>query len=290
MKIPETARAGLWLGLLGITVLSPDALMLRLFQGDYYALVAGRGLVVGVLAGVLVAAMPSLRRGFRWPPVLGYGAIYALGLATFPLSVRHTHVANTAVILAVAPLFSAIGARWLLKEKIAAHTWLASGVAFGGLVLVFAPNIAAGKVFGDLLALLTAVSLAGCAIMIRKYPHVSLFPGLAAGGLACAALYGFFADWRLSPHDGGLLVANGSIVLAAFLCIMAASRRLSPPEVNLLFLLEAVLAPLWVWLVLSEQPPAATVAAGILIIVILGWHSLIALRPAAQADINGGKD
>lgn len=285
MKIAETARAGLWLGLAGIIVLSPDALLVRLFNGDSFALIAGRALVLALLAGVLVAVIPSLRHGFRWLPIWGYGATYAVGLATFPLSILHTHVANTVVILAVAPLLSAIGARWLLKESVARQTWLASTVAVGGLALVFAPQLAAGKVIGDMLALVTAISLAGGAIIIRKYPHISLFPGFIIGGLMCALLYAPFADWQLSLRDGGLLVVNGSILLAAFFCIMAAARRLPPPEVNLLFLLEAVLAPLWVWLVLSEKPPLATVIAGTLIIAVLVWHSIGALRqPRRSTD------
>jgi drug/metabolite transporter (DMT)-like permease len=43
-------------------------------------------------------------------------------------------------------------------------------------------------------------------------------------------------------------------------------------------LLEAVLGPLWVWLVLSEQPPNATLLGGAMILATLAWHSFGARR------------
>ncbi len=280
MKIPNSPRAGLILGVSGVCVLSPDALLLRLFGGDDFALAAGRGIALAALAGILIAMAPALRRDFVWRPAAIYGAIYAVGLVSFSMSVRHTHVANTVVILAVAPLLSAVGAKWFLRETISARTWTACAVSAGGLSLVFAPQLAAGGGFGDALALLTALSLAGCAIFIRRHPNVNLFPGLAFAGLFVAVLYAPFAEWNLAANDFGLLAANGAVVAFAFLGIMAASRRLSPPEVNLLFLLETALAPLWVWLALGEVPPAATVAAGVLIAAVLAWHSTAVARGA----------
>lgn len=278
MKIPESSRAGLLLGLGGVFVLSPDALILRLFGGDDFALAAGRGAALAVLAAIVAAAFPALRSGFLWRPIVFYGVVYAIGLASFPLSVRHTHVANTVVILAVAPFLSAIGAKLFLQEEVRAHTWIACSLAAAGLGLVFAPQLSAGGGFGDFLALLTALSLAGCAILIRRHPQTNLFPGLALAGVIIAVIYAPFAQWNLPARDVGLLVINGFVVLFAFLAIMAASRRLSPPEVNLLFLLETALAPLWVFLVLAEKPPVTTVVAGVLIAAVLFWHSFFVIR------------
>ena len=149
MKIPNSPRAGFVLGVAGVAILSPDALLLRLFGGDNFALVAGRGFALAILAGICFAALPALRRDFVLRPVLIYGALYAAGLAAFPMSVRHTHVANTVVILAVAPLLSAIGAKLFLREHIAARTWAACALSAAGLALVFAPELAKGGGFGD---------------------------------------------------------------------------------------------------------------------------------------------
>ncbi len=278
MKISHSPAAGVLLGAAGVAVLSPDALLVRLFGGGEFALASGRALSLALLAGALALVFPALRRGFRWREGVLYGAFYAAGLASFPLSVVHTAAANTVVILSVAPLLSALGAKLFLGETVARGTWFACTAAAGGLALVFAPQLAAGGGYGDALALLTAFSLAGCALVVRACPQINFFCGFIIGGFMTAAIYAPFADWQLAARDTALLAFNGGVVLAAFLLILAASRRLSPPEVNLLFLLETALAPLWVFLALGEKPPPATIAAGVLIAAVLSLHSVAALR------------
>ena len=49
-------------------------------------------------------------------------------------------------------------------------------------------------------------------------------------------------------------------------------------EVNLFFLLETIIGPIWVWLVVKEQPTLETIIGGAVIIITLGIHSFIKLR------------
>lgn len=276
LNVPRTARAGLVVGALGILILSPDALLLRLFTGDDYALVAGRSFFLAIYALIFTFCFVQLRSGFDLKKTLCYGTLYAIGLVSFPMSIKNTYVANTVVILAIAPLLSAAGAWIFLGERVERRTWFACAVAVIGLGVIFSSQLSIGGLdglVGDLLALVTACSLAACAIYIRRHPQTNLFSGLVFAGILCGVLYAPFADWQLSERDMGILVLNGGVLAVAFLGIMVASRRLSPPEINLLFLIETATAPLWVWLVLHEQPPLATVFAGILIVAVLVWHS-----------------
>ncbi|MGU9952242.1 MAG: DMT family transporter [Gammaproteobacteria bacterium WSBS_2016_MAG_OTU1] len=278
MKFSQSRRTGLLFGAGGIIVLSPDALLLRLFDGGDYAMIAGRGLALALLMGAAVVMLPMLRRGFSWRPTLLYALLYASGLLSFPLSVEYTHVANTLVIITVAPLLSAIGARIFLSEKIAKRTWWACIVAAMGVGIIFAPKLGGGALLGDAFALCAAFSLAGCAIIIRKHPHMDFSPGICLGAALVTVGFAPFANWEMTTLDVGVLALDGLVLFVAFLAIMAASHRLPPPEVNLLFLLEAVLAPLWVWMVFSEVPPSTTVAAGVLIGGVLSWHYIVAWR------------
>ena len=83
MQISHSKTAGLLLGAGGVVILSPDALMLKLFGGGDFALTAGRGFALAALAGALALAFPAARRGFRWRAGFLYGIIYAIGLAAF---------------------------------------------------------------------------------------------------------------------------------------------------------------------------------------------------------------
>jgi len=57
-----------------------------------------------------------------------------------------------------------------------------------------------------------------------------------------------------------------------------APRYITAPEVNLFFLLETILGPLWVWLVIHEQPSIETIIGGVVIISTIAVHSFLALK------------
>jgi len=69
-------------------------------------------------------------------------------------------------------------------------------------------------------------------------------------------------------------------VAIPFVLITLAPRYITAAEVNLFFLLETILGPLWVWLVIHEQPSIETIIGGIVIIVTIAVHSILALREA----------
>jgi len=67
-------------------------------------------------------------------------------------------------------------------------------------------------------------------------------------------------------------------VAIPFVLITLAPRYISAAEVNLFFLLETILGPLWVWLVIKEQPSAETIIGGVVIITTLTTHSILKLK------------
>lgn len=111
--------------------------------------------------------------------------------------------------------------------------------------------------------------------------------------LVAAALSGVVALFFLPP--GGLSIAepayilfNGLVLLPlAFWCLATGPRYLSAPEVGMFYLVETVLAPIWVWIVFSETPTMQTLVGGSILILALLAHSLWQLRSktrAAQGD------
>ena len=60
-------------------------------------------------------------------------------------------------------------------------------------------------------------------------------------------------------------------------------RYIPAPEAAMLSLLETVLGPLWVWLVISEQPDESTIIGGAIVVGTLLVHSLWRMRPASAA-------
>ena len=54
-------------------------------------------------------------------------------------------------------------------------------------------------------------------------------------------------------------------------------------EASLIAVLESVLGPVWVWLVLGENPGALSVAGGVLVLAALAGHTVADLRIARAA-------
>lgn len=73
----------------------------------------------------------------------------------------------------------------------------------------------------------------------------------------------------------------------AFWCLATGTRFLSAPEVAMFYLLETILAPIWVWLIFAEAPSNMTLAGGLVLVVALAAHSLWQARVKARAVAAG---
>jgi drug/metabolite transporter (DMT)-like permease len=60
--------------------------------------------------------------------------------------------------------------------------------------------------------------------------------------------------------------------------MFAGPRYIPASEVGLLLLLESILGPVWVWLVLGEQPGNSTLLGGVIVISTLVINTVWALK------------
>ena len=67
-------------------------------------------------------------------------------------------------------------------------------------------------------------------------------------------------------------------VAIPFVLVTIAPRFITAAEVNLFLLLETILGPLWVWIVIKEQPSTETLLGGFLIILTIAVHSFLAIK------------
>ena len=83
-------------------------------------------------------------------------------------------------------------------------------------------------------------------------------------------------------------LANNDLIIVPIMCIMCvaipfvlvtiAPRFIPAAEVNLFFLLETIIGPIWVWLIIKEQPSLETIQGGCIIILTIAIHSFIKLK------------
>ena len=276
---------GVLLCLCGIVLLSPDSLLLRLIGADLWTLAFWRGGLSAVGLAVAVLLMEGRQPGQQQLLRLTrQGVVVAVSFAianlAFIFSIQNTAVANTLVIMSLSPLFAALLSYFFFREPISTGTWLAAVAIFLGLTLVFYGSLATGGVVGDLAALVTSLCVAISLVLMREHRDISMVPALAwSSGLACLAALPFALPASLSGTALILMLVLGLIVLPASLTMIGlAPRYLPAPEVSLILRLEALLAPLWVWLVLGEVPSPQTLIGGGIILATLICLSLYTIR------------
>ena len=285
--MPTTSHKtkGVLLCLCGIILLSPDSLLLRLIGADLWTLAFWRGGLSAVGLAVAVLLMEGRQPGQQQLLRLTrQGVVVAVSFAianlAFIFSIQNTVVANTLVIMSLSPLFAALLSYFFFREPISTGTWLAAVAIFLGLTMVFYGSLATGGVVGDLAALVTSLCVAISLVLMREHRDISMVPALAwSSGLACLAALPFALPASLSGTALILMLVLGLIVLPASLTMIGlAPRYLPAPEVSLILRLEALLAPLWVWLVLGEVPSPQTLIGGGIILATLICLSLYTIR------------
>jgi drug/metabolite transporter (DMT)-like permease len=99
------------------------------------------------------------------------GLLFALEFILMGQSLLHTTAAHTIVFLYTAPIFTALGLRFLPEEHLSRLQWAGIGVAFLGIVvafLEFGGGSAVEILVGDLLALLGGVSWGVSNVVLRR--------------------------------------------------------------------------------------------------------------------------
>tara|TARA_B100000686_G_scaffold343019_1_gene423103 strand:- start:551 stop:1108 length:558 start_codon:yes stop_codon:yes gene_type:complete len=183
-------------------------------------------------------------------------------------------------MVAMAPMLSAFLSGFFLKESPDKNTWIAIFITFISVTFIFYDSLQIGNIIGDIFGFITALGLAINANIARYAKDKDLVPAAVIGKFLTAAFAFFFVkNFNLINYDM-IYVPIMCIMCVAipFVLVTIAPRFITAAEVNLFFLLEVILGPIWVWLVIKEQPSLETIIGGIIIIITIAIHSFLALK------------
>ena len=183
-------------------------------------------------------------------------------------------------MIALAPMLSAVISFIFLKENTDKKTWVAITVTTLAVIYIFNDSFERGDVLGNFLGLVCATGLAVGAVIIRSAKKINLVPSAMMGKLMVTLIALLFADNLVLKGSDSIIIPLMCIMCVAipFVLITLAPRYISAAEVNLFFLLETILGPLWVWFVIKEQPSAETIVGGVVIIATIATHSILSLK------------
>ena len=277
-------KKGMLMAFTAMIFITPDSLFIRLSSINSWNLIFYRGFIPFVLVfiGLIVIYKTKFFKELLnngWHGVV-YALIFAFTNITFVISIENTNVANTLIMVALAPMLSAIISLIFLKENPDQKTWFAILITTFAVFFIFYDALNAGDILGNVFGLLTAFGLATGAVIIRSVKKISLVPSAMLGKLLVALIALYFVD-NLELKQNDLLIVPLMCVMCVaipFVLVTLAPRYITAAEVNLFFLLETILGPLWVWLVILEKPSNETIIGGFVIIFTIGIHSILALK------------
>jgi len=289
-------RAILFMIVAAVCWSSGGYLVRQLSITDAWEIVFWRSLFMALfVAGVLVVIhgrrVSRAVASVGWPGLMA-GAFLAGTFFFFIGSLTHTTVANTNVLMSVSPFLAALGGRFLLREPVPLRTWLAMTVAFAGIVVMFADSLDAGRALGNLLALGVSFCFAAQLTLLRKFhATVDMLPQvMIAGVISLVIAFALAPPFAASGRDLAILALMGCVQLGTgCLLATAASRHLSATELGLLALLEPILGPLWVWVLMGENPGPATLTGGAIVLAaVLANEVFAAWRGRGIASLRTG--
>lgn len=278
----QNERAGLLYALAGFSLLSCGDALVKSMSGQWAptAIAALRYVIGAVGLGTLLAASQG-RAAFAMPaPKVQLLRGFAVAMATigFFSAVAVMPLAPATALTFTSPMLTALLAALVLGEPARRETWVASVVAFVGVLIVLQPNfLAAG--WSALLPLLSALGMSllmianryvagkGSALSMQVFVAALAAPilVLAAAGLHASGIARFqiaVPDWTI--------VARCAVVAVSASCahwlIYMGTTRAGAASVAPMTYVQLIISSVLGWLFFDGRPDAMTLLGAAIIV------------------------
>ena len=290
-QVQRDRRRGQLFVALAAIAWSTAGVMQRELSVDTATQLAGRAFFAFL---ALLAFVAVLNRGrpfsaFRSMGAAGLSVAVCTSIASglFIVALNYANVANVLFMQAAAPIAAALLAWIALGESVSRRSWVAMAVAVAGVALMVG-GAGSGGVIGIGSSLVMTLAFAVGIVITRHRRDMSMAPAICLSQLLVVLAIAPLASFgTVTEHDLTFLVLLGVGQMGLGLAFLTVGARLIPAaEVALITLLEVVLAPLWVWIAISERPSPAAIAGGAVVIVAVVLQTTQRTRvPAAHSSV-----
>lgn len=241
----------------------------------------------------LTVAILTRHEGFGINRVTAFASVlYAVLLILFVMATKQTTAANAIFLQYTAPVYLLILEPLIYKEKFRVPDLLTVLVCIGGMALFFVGQLRPQDVTGNLFALASGLCFALYFLSLRhpKAREVNRASSVIYGNILAVILtapWGLAAVPNMNLHDTLSVAYLGVVQLgvAYALFTVAMARGVRSLDAGIVCYIEPVLNPVWVFLVLGEQPAPWALLGGAIIIVAVIVHMLLAARRKRRSAV-----
>lgn len=241
------------------------------------AVAGGRGLIAALF---LIATHRGLK--FHLSRAQVVGAIgYAACTISFCVATKLTTAANAILLQYTAPVWVALFGAWFLGERATGADWLTIAVVLGGMTLFFADSLELTAFLGNSIAVISGVFFAAMTIALRKQKDGSPVESIILGNLL-AFLIGLPWIIRAPALDYAGWFALGTLGVVqlgiSYWLYARAIRHVTALEAVLIPVIEPILNPVWVLLMMGEQPSKLALVGGAVVLTAVTLRALASIR------------
>jgi drug/metabolite transporter (DMT)-like permease len=278
-SVAQRRKAVLYL-IFAAVLWSTGGVMIKAISWSPISILAGRSIFSSILFLIYLRRLPS----HFTPWKITASVAHILTAFLFITATKLTTAANAIFLQYTAPLYIVLLGIWFLRERPTRIDWISMVIIFTGMLLFFGDKLSANGMFGNVLAILSGVTLAIMNVALRAQKDGSPAESILLAHMFTAVV-GFPAvlkeTWTLSSWLIILYLGIFQIGFS-FIFFTSAIKHVPAIEATLISTLEPILNPLWVFLFLGEQPGQLAMLGGLIVLAGVALNAVGSARAAAQ--------
>lgn len=276
-SVAERRKAVLFL-VFAAALWSTGGFMIKAISWQPLSILAGRSIFASMVLFLYLRRFPT--HWTRWKTVAAIG--HVLTALLFITATKLTTAANAIFLQYTAPVYIILLGAWLLKEHPTRTDWGSMVIIFAGMLLFFGDKLSFNGLEGNLLAVLSGVTLAVMNVALRAQKGGS--PGesiLMANIFMAIAGFPFVMKESWAATNWLIILYLGAFQIGlAFVFFTWAIKYVPAIEATLISTLEPVLNPVWVFLFIGEQPGHLALLGGLVVLAGVALNAISSARAA----------
>lgn len=205
-----------------------------------------------------------------------FGALnYMILVMLFVSANKLTTSANAILLQFTAPIWAMIIGAIFFKEKFNKKDILTVVVVFGGMILFFIGDIDGGGLLGNILAVISGISMALMIISLKKVTNHKPLEVVIWGNIfTFIVAMPFYSGIVLtSANITGILLLGVFQLGVSYIFFAKGIENVTVLEGILIPVIEPLLNPIWVFMGTGEKPSQYALIGGVIVLVAVLYHS-----------------
>jgi drug/metabolite transporter (DMT)-like permease len=254
-------------------------LFIKVIDWNPIAIAGMRSLIASI---VIFSYLKHPKIHFSFPQIAAAIA-NAATMLLFVSANKTTTAANAIILQYFAPVLTVFIGAILLKERARVEHSTALPLVMAGIVFMFFDELSYGKLFGNVLAIMSAITFSLYFVFMRMQKDGSPLESILLSHWLTAGICIMISLFLPAPH-----ITLKSLVAIAVLGIVQiglsailfsiAIKRVSAVQANLIAVIEPVFNPVWVFFAIGEAPGIHAMIGGGIIVLAVTITSIINTR------------